>query len=131
MRLFQIMPQDFLPSDDTGLIHGGVQTQTGTSFDTVTAYTRQVMKVVQADPNVADVQGDEGGDMNISLKPLSQRKLSADQVTNAAAPQAAQHSRHRHHLQQSAHHPHGRAGIALQLSIHLAGPGPAGTATGI
>ena len=80
--LFQIMPQDFLPSDDTGLIHGGVQTQTGTSFDTVTAYTRQVMKVVQADPNVADVQGDEGGDMNIALKPLSQRRLSADQVTN-------------------------------------------------
>jgi HAE1 family hydrophobic/amphiphilic exporter-1 len=80
--LFEIMPQDFLPSDDTGSIHGGVQTQTGTSFDTLTAYTRLVMKVVQADPNVADVQGDEGGDMNIALKPLSERKLSADQVTN-------------------------------------------------
>ena len=79
--LFQIMPQDFLPSDDTGLIHGGVQTATGTSFDTVSAYTRQVMKVVQADPNVADVQGDEGGDMNIALRPLAQRNLSADQVT--------------------------------------------------
>src|SRR5258708_2801538 len=80
--LFQIMPQDFLPSDDTGLLRGSVQTATGTSFDQVSAYTRQVMKVVQDDPNVADVQGDEGGDMQIGLKPLSQRRLSADEVTD-------------------------------------------------
>ncbi len=80
--LFSIMQQDFLPSDDTGQIRGSVQTQTGTSFDQVVAYTRRVMKVVKADPNVADVQGDEGGDMNISLKPLAQRDLSADEVAN-------------------------------------------------
>jgi hydrophobe/amphiphile efflux-1 (HAE1) family protein len=79
--LFMIMPQDFLPSDDTGLLRGSVQTATGTSFDQISAYTRQVMKIVGADPNVADVQGDEGGDMNIALKPLSQRSLSADHVT--------------------------------------------------
>jgi HAE1 family hydrophobic/amphiphilic exporter-1 len=77
------MQQDFLPSDDTGQIRGSVQTQTGTSFDQVVAYTRRVMKVVQADPNVSDVQGDEGGDMNISLKPLSERDLSADEVATA------------------------------------------------
>ena len=80
--LFRIMPQDFLPSDDTSQLNGSVQTQTGTSFDQVVAYTRHVMKVVGADPNVADVQGDEGGDMNIALKPLSDRKLSADEVAN-------------------------------------------------
>jgi HAE1 family hydrophobic/amphiphilic exporter-1 len=48
----------------------------------VVVYTQRVMKVIQADPNVADVQGDEGGDMNIALKPLSQRELSADQVAS-------------------------------------------------
>ncbi len=80
--LFRIMPQDFLPSDDSGLLRGSIQTQPGTSFDQTVAYTRRVMKVVEKDPNVADVQGDEGGDMSISLKPLSQRRLSADQVTN-------------------------------------------------
>ncbi|HSS14197.1 MAG TPA: efflux RND transporter permease subunit, partial [Rhizomicrobium sp.] len=53
----------------------------GTSFDQVSTYTKQVMKVVKADPNVADVQGDEGGDMSLALKPLSQRRLSADEVT--------------------------------------------------
>ncbi|HEX4637687.1 MAG TPA: efflux RND transporter permease subunit [Rhizomicrobium sp.] len=80
--MFAIMQQDFLPSDDTGQLHGSVQTQTGTSFDQVVAYTRRVMKVVQADPDVADVQGDEGGDMNIALKPLSERSLSADEVVS-------------------------------------------------
>ena len=80
--LFMIMPQDFLPSDDTSLLRGSVQTATGTSFDQVTAYTQQVMKVINDDPNVADVQGDEGGDMTIALKPLSGRRLSADEVAN-------------------------------------------------
>jgi HAE1 family hydrophobic/amphiphilic exporter-1 len=78
--LFEIMQQDFLPSDDAGLIRGSVQTATGTAFDQVVAYTKRVSKIVQQDPNVADVQADEGGDMSISLKPLSERKLSADQV---------------------------------------------------
>ena len=78
--LFMIMPQDFLPSDDTGLIRGSVQTVTGTAFDQVVSYTKRVSKIVQQDPNVADVQADEGGDMSISLKPLSERTLSADQA---------------------------------------------------
>ena len=80
--LYEIMPQDFLPSDDTSLLRGSIQTQTGTSFDQVVAYTKRVAKVVREDPNVADVQSDEGGDMTIALKPLGERKLSADQVTN-------------------------------------------------
>jgi HAE1 family hydrophobic/amphiphilic exporter-1 len=78
--LFMAMPQDFLPSDDTGLIRGSAQTATGTAFDQVVAYTRQVTRIVMADPNVEGVQSDEGGDMTIALKPLSRRKLSADQV---------------------------------------------------
>jgi HAE1 family hydrophobic/amphiphilic exporter-1 len=80
--LFSIMQQDFLPSDDTGQIRGSVQTQTGTSFDQQKAYTQLVMGVIKADPNVADVQGDESGDLNIALKPLSERDLSADGVAN-------------------------------------------------
>ena len=78
--IFEVMQQDFLPSDDTGLLRGSVQTATGTAFDQVVAYTKQVSRIVQQDPNVADVQADEGGDMSISLKPLGVRKLSADQV---------------------------------------------------
>ena len=79
--LFQIMQQDFLPSDDSGLLRGSVQTATGTAFDQVVSYTQRVVQIVSKDPNVASIQADEGGDMSIALKPLNQRKLSADEVT--------------------------------------------------
>ena len=80
VAMFEIMPQDFLPSDDTGQLHGSIQAATGTSFDTYIKYVRQVMDIVEKDPNVSGVTGDEGGDMQIVLKPLNQRGLSADEV---------------------------------------------------
>jgi len=78
--LFQIMQQDFLPSDDAGLLHGSVQTAVGTSFDQYLAYSRQAADIVEKDPYVSDVQSDESGELNIALKPLAVRKLSADQI---------------------------------------------------
>jgi multidrug efflux pump subunit AcrB len=84
--LFSIMQQDFLPSDDSGELRGNIQTQTGTSFEQQVAYTKRAMKIVQADPNVALVQGDEHGGMDIALKPLSQRDLSADEVAQELRP---------------------------------------------
>jgi HAE1 family hydrophobic/amphiphilic exporter-1 len=79
--LFEIMPQDFLPSDDTGQLRGQVQVQVGTSFDRYIQYTREVRKIIEKDPNVSGLQSDEGGSLVIALKPLSERGLSADQVT--------------------------------------------------
>jgi hydrophobic/amphiphilic exporter-1 (mainly G- bacteria), HAE1 family len=78
--LFEIMQQDFLPSDDFGQLHGSVQTAPGTSFDQYIVYVKQVADIVEKDPNVSDVQSDEVGELNIALKPLSLRALSADQV---------------------------------------------------
>jgi multidrug efflux pump subunit AcrB len=79
--LFLIMPQDFLPSDDTGMLRGDVQTAVGTAFDQYIQYTAQVRRIIEKDPNVTGLQSDEGGSLVIALKPLSERKLSADQVT--------------------------------------------------
>jgi hydrophobe/amphiphile efflux-1 (HAE1) family protein len=78
--LFEIMPQDFLPSDDTSQLRGSIQTATGTSFDQTIKYVRQAVQIIEKDPNVEGVQSDEGGDMTLTLKPLNQRKLSADQI---------------------------------------------------
>src|SRR6201999_3676713 len=80
VALFEIMPQDFLPSDDTGQLRGSVQTATGTSFDQTNKYVREVVQIIEKDPNVLYVQSDEGGDMTLALKPLNQRKLSADEI---------------------------------------------------
>ena len=78
--MFEIMPQDFLPSDDTGQLRGNIQMATGTSFDQSIIYVREVVQLIQKDPNVEGVQSDEGGGLTLSLKPLNQRALSADQV---------------------------------------------------
>ncbi|MHB1206709.1 MAG: efflux RND transporter permease subunit, partial [Rhodospirillaceae bacterium] len=80
--LFLIMPQDFLPSDDTGQLRANIQTATGTAFDRNISYVRQVLDIVQKDPNVESVEGSDGGDINITLKPLSERALSANDVAN-------------------------------------------------
>jgi HAE1 family hydrophobic/amphiphilic exporter-1 len=82
IALFEIMPQDFLPSDDTGELRGSIQTATGTSFDQNLKYVRQVIAIVEKDANVKFVSSDEGGNMDIALKPLAERSLSADQVSN-------------------------------------------------
>jgi HAE1 family hydrophobic/amphiphilic exporter-1 len=80
--LFEVMPQDFLPSDDTGQLRGDVQVAVGTSFDQYVEYVAQVRRIIEQDPNVGGLQSDEGGSLVIALKPLSERRLSADQVTH-------------------------------------------------
>ena len=79
--LFEIMPQDFLPSDDAGQLRGNVQTANGTSFDQNIRYVRQVADIIEKDPNVEGLQADEGGSLTIALKPLADRSLTADQAT--------------------------------------------------
>ena len=56
------MPQDFLPSDDTGQLRGSVQTATGTSFD----------QVVGLYP-----PGDEDGRRTIPMSPMSRAMRAA------------------------------------------------------
>ncbi len=79
--LYRAMPQDFLPSDDIGLIMGSTHTLTGTSYDQMVSYTRRATEIVENDPNVAYAHSDESGDFVIALNPLSQRALTADEVT--------------------------------------------------
>jgi HAE1 family hydrophobic/amphiphilic exporter-1 len=80
--LLLIMPQDFLPSDDTGQIRANVQTATGTAFDQTMTYVRQVMDIVEKDENVESVEGSDMGDVTITLNPLGKRKLSANEVAD-------------------------------------------------
>jgi multidrug efflux pump len=56
--LYRVMPQDFIPSDDYGQLHGSVQLP-GTSFDRYIRYTREVVQIIERDPNVSGVQSDQ------------------------------------------------------------------------
>ncbi|HEX3754226.1 MAG TPA: efflux RND transporter permease subunit, partial [Rhizomicrobium sp.] len=86
--LFKIMPEDFLPADDTGLLHASIQGANGTSYERMVSYAMKVGDIANADPNVLGAMvrvgsngaGSNGADVSIMLKPLSERPLSAENV---------------------------------------------------
>ena len=84
--LYTTIPKTFFPQQDTGSLVGGVQADQGSSFQTMQARVDKFMAIVQADPAVANVSGSTGGGQTnsanfyITLKPLAERKVSADAV---------------------------------------------------
>jgi multidrug efflux pump len=95
--LFLIIPKGFFPEEDTGRLSGFIQADQSVSFQRMSQKLRQYMAIVQNDPDVADLVGFTGaggrggntGAMFISLKPLSQRTNSAEQVISRLRPQLA------------------------------------------
>ncbi len=88
IAMFMIMPQDFLPADDTGVVQISIQAANGTSFERMVEYGKQVADIVNADPNARGAMfqvgssgaGSNGAQVRAMLKPLGERKLSAEQV---------------------------------------------------
>jgi multidrug efflux pump len=101
IHLFIIVPKGFFPQQDTGRINGGMQGSQDTSFQAMRLRMVRFVDIVKADPAVANVVAFTGGGgpsgittntgrMFIALKPLNERKVSADQVINRLRPQLAQ-----------------------------------------
>jgi hydrophobe/amphiphile efflux-1 (HAE1) family protein len=84
--LFIVIPKGFFPQQDTGSLNGSMQASQDVSYDAMRVKQRQFSDIVMADPAVANaVTFVGGGAINtgrgfIALKPLSERKISADQV---------------------------------------------------
>jgi len=88
--MFTIMPQDFLPSEDTGLIRGSTESANGTSFPQMVKYQQKVARIIADEPGVRDVSsgvasgfgasGLNTGSLVIPLKDRSQRSKSADEI---------------------------------------------------
>ncbi|TLY33978.1 MAG: multidrug efflux RND transporter permease subunit [Nitrospirae bacterium] len=88
--LFVIVPKGFFPQQDTGRLIGSIQAAQDTSFQAMRQKLMQVVEIIKNDPAVESVTGFSGGGaggtttntgrMFIGLKPLHERKLSADQV---------------------------------------------------
>jgi multidrug efflux pump len=87
-----VIPKGFFPTQDTGLLAGGVQGRQDTSFAPMEDSVRQIESVVKADPAVANVIGFTGGgatntgNVFTALKPLGARKASAAEVINRLRP---------------------------------------------
>ncbi|TCH98201.1 acriflavine resistance protein B [Roseococcus sp. SYP-B2431] len=90
--LYIIVPKDFFPAQDTGLIAGTVQAAPDTSFQTMMGLQQRAVDIIMADPGVASlgvsVGGGGGGSgstarMFISLKPESERPgVTANDIIN-------------------------------------------------
>jgi multidrug efflux pump len=84
--LYITIPKGFFPQQDTGRLTGSIQADEATSFQAMSAKLDQFVAITKADPAVAEVVGFTGGGQTnsgfvfVSLKPLAERQLSADQV---------------------------------------------------
>ncbi|HEX9326613.1 MAG TPA: efflux RND transporter permease subunit [Reyranella sp.] len=94
--LYVTIPKGFFPQQDTGRIVGGIRADQSISFQAMRRKFRQFMQIVQEDPAIESVAGFTGGFSTNSgfvfatLKPLSERKISADQVIARLRPKLAQ-----------------------------------------
>ncbi|HEV8260248.1 MAG TPA: multidrug efflux RND transporter permease subunit [Burkholderiales bacterium] len=84
--LYVIVPKGFFPQQDTGRLSGSIQADQAISFQAMQKKLNDFIEIVRQDPAVENVIGFTGGgqrnsgQMFISLKPLSQRRMSADMV---------------------------------------------------
>ena len=97
--LYFIIPKGFFPEQDTGRLQGFVSGDQSISFELMSKKLRKFVDIVQADPAVANVVGTTGGgrwggsntaQLQVSLKPLSVRKVSAEAVIARLRPKFAQ-----------------------------------------
>jgi len=98
--LYRVVPKGFFPQQDTGVIMGSTEAAQDISFAAMAELQQKVAKIVLADPAVATLGSFIGagagsstvnnGRMFISLKPLAQRKVSADVVIGRLRRQLAQ-----------------------------------------
>jgi len=85
--LFWVTPKGFFPQQDTGRLNGMIQGDQDLSFAAMSQKMRVFTDIVAKDPAVDSVTSFTGGGsggstarMFAQLKPLNERKLSADQV---------------------------------------------------
>ncbi|MBN9222872.1 MAG: efflux RND transporter permease subunit, partial [Mesorhizobium sp.] len=84
--LYVTIPKGFFPQQDTGRLTGSIQADQATSFQLMSQKLSQFAAIVSKDPAVDTAVGFTGGGqtnsgfMFVSLKPLAERKISADQV---------------------------------------------------
>ncbi|HKU76813.1 MAG TPA: efflux RND transporter permease subunit, partial [Pyrinomonadaceae bacterium] len=87
--LLVIVPKGFFPQQDTGRLAGGIQGAQDSSFAAMRQRMARFVDIIKADPAVANVVAFTGsgggtttntGRMFIALKPLDERKVSAEEI---------------------------------------------------
>src|SRR5262245_7067031 len=87
--LFRVMPQDFLPSEDTGQLTAFTEGANGISFEEMRRHQAEAARIIWSDPNIEGAMSSVGsggarggsnqGSFRITLKPRSER-LPIEQI---------------------------------------------------
>jgi len=85
--LFWSTPKGLFPTDDTGQLLATTEAAEGVSFDALVEHQKDVADVISRDPDVRSVTSSVGttaaanqGQLTIDLKPIANRKRSADEI---------------------------------------------------
>ncbi len=89
--LYAVVPKGFIPRQDTGVIFGNTRAPEGISFPELTRRQLAITEAVRSNPNVAALMSTAGqgmggvsrgnvGRLTIRLKPMRERKASADDI---------------------------------------------------
>jgi multidrug efflux pump len=93
--LYVRVPKGFFPQQDTGRINGNFMGDQSISFQSMQRKIALLSSVVQKDPAIETVQAFSGGGGGtttntgrcfVTLKPLGQRRVTADQIINRLRP---------------------------------------------
>jgi multidrug efflux pump len=96
--LFVIIPKDFFPQQDTGRLTGSVVADQSISFQAMRGKLTTLAGIALSDPAVASVLAFSGGGGGttintgrffMALKPLEERKVTADEIINRLRPKLA------------------------------------------
>jgi HAE1 family hydrophobic/amphiphilic exporter-1 len=96
--LYAVISKGFLPSEDTGQITGFTEAAQGISFESMVEHQKQVVRIIEKDPNIEKVMSRVGsgggssmntGRLTIRLKPRQERRQSADEIIQKLRPQLA------------------------------------------
>lgn len=100
-HLLAIIPKGFFPTQDTGRMSGALVADQSVSFSLMKTKLEQFIAVLRNDPGIETVAGTIGGssfgpsgsvnvaDMQVTLKPLRERGVSADEIIARLRPKLA------------------------------------------
>jgi multidrug efflux pump len=93
---FYIIPKGFFPQQDNGTVFGGIQGSQDASYQAMHNATARFVHIATNDTAIATVTAFTGGNgaansgsIFMSLKPLSERKISSSQLINRLRPKFA------------------------------------------
>jgi multidrug efflux pump len=104
LLLYVVVPKGFFPVQDTGVILGISEAPQTVSFTSMAERQQKLVELLLQDPavdNISSFIGVDGtnttlnsGRIQINLKPLDERKISATEVIRRLQPKLARRGRH-------------------------------------